>query len=167
MTYGPMREVFQSSTHPLRLQGMSLPQNSHLSRRNSFHQALILLSILLILAPNAEAGPIHWLKNHPKTSKLITAGVAAGIHAAGLHSCRTRGVENCDGKYGASWGIFGAVTGANLLMIPVSEKIGGWQGNAISYGGSAAQFGHGVFEWQKGTNAKAESASFSSLLRKP
>lgn len=111
---------------------------------------LLILSMLLsFLAGSTIAGPIHWLKNHPKTSKLLTAGVAAGVHAAGLHSCRTRGVENCDGKYGASWAIFGTITGANFLAIPISEKIGGWQGNTISYGSSTIQFGHGIYEWNK------------------
>jgi len=114
---------------------------------------LFLIALVLILAPSADAGPLHWLRQHPKTSKLIAAGFAAGVAAGGLHSCRTRGVEFCDGKYGSAWGIFGAVTAANLIMIPVSEKIGGWQGNVISYGGSAAQLSHGLYEWRKGYHA--------------
>jgi len=108
----------------------------------------LLIFFLLFTLP-VEAGPLHWFKTHPKTSKLIAAGIAAGVHAGGLHSCRTRGVENCDGKYGEAWAIFGVTTAANFVMIPASEKLGGWQGNAMSYGGSAAQFGHGIIQWRK------------------
>jgi hypothetical protein len=131
---------------------------------NLRHMAAILT--LFLLALPAEAGPLNWLRHHPKTSKLIVAGVAAGVHFRGLQRCRQTGVEKCDGQYGAAYGIWGAVTAANFVMIPVSEKLGGWQGNVISYGGSAAQLGHGIIEWQKGGNdAKTKSDSFASLLR--
>lgn len=52
-----MREVFQSSMHSSRLQGKSLPHHSHFGRRSSFHHALILLSMALILAPSYSAQP--------------------------------------------------------------------------------------------------------------
>lgn len=116
---------------------------------------LIATAALAMLMPQAEAGPRSWMRHHPVASKLIAAGVAAGVGAAGLRHCRTGGVERCDGKYGEAWAIFGINTGANLLMIPLSEKIGGVPGDLLSYGGSALQLGHGVYEWRKGgDNAK-------------
>lgn len=50
-----MREVFQSSMHSSRLQGKSFPHHSHFGRRNSFHQAISLLIMTLILAPSAQS----------------------------------------------------------------------------------------------------------------
>jgi hypothetical protein len=117
-------------------------------------------AFLVLLAP-AEAGPLDFFKHpirtmerHPIIPKLIFAGVAAGTHARGLEQCRTRGVEFCDGKYGEAWGIFGAITGANLVGIVLSEKIGGFEGNVIGYGGSAAQLGHGIVQWRKESHAE-------------
>jgi hypothetical protein len=106
------------------------------------------------------------MEHHPIIPKLIFAGVAAGTHARGLEQCRTRGVEFCDGGYGSAWGIFGAVTGTNLLGIFLSEKIGGFEGNVIGYGGSAAQFSHGLIEWRKGNEKVSGSDSFTSLLKR-
>lgn len=127
-----------------------------------------ILFLSLLIAQVTQAGPIHWVKgqftNHPARTKLLTAGISAGVAAYGLHNCRsTRSVEDCDGKYGSAWVIFGAGTGLNLLMIPISEKIGGWQGNLISYGGSAAQLGHGIYEWRGGTNALGDKVDLSNI----
>lgn len=106
---------------------------------------LLLTLALFVLIPQAQAKP-HWKRIG---LKLAVAGAAAGIHAAGLHHCRQFGVERCDGKYGESWAIFGIVTSGNLVMIPISEKIGGVEGNVLSFGYSGAQLGHGVYEWRK------------------
>lgn len=57
MNHGPMREVFQSSIHSLRLQGKSLLHHSHLGRRNSFHHAFSFASMALILTLPAEQVP--------------------------------------------------------------------------------------------------------------
>lgn len=119
-----------------------------------------IIILFLLFAPPVEAGPLDWMKHHPKTMKLLAAGAAAGVHAYGLHHCRLGGVENCDGKYGASWGIFGAVTAANFVMIPVSEKLGGRQGDIMSYGGSAVQLGHGIVQWRKEPHAETDLRSF-------
>jgi hypothetical protein len=118
------------------------------------------LLALLSLSGSAQAGPIHfhraavstanWLKRHPKTAKVLAASAAAGVHAYGLHRCRVEHFEVCDGKYGSAWAIFGMSTALNFTMIPVSQKLGGFEGDALSYGGSAIQFGHGVYQWQKG-----------------
>jgi hypothetical protein len=101
---------------------------------------LLILALLLALARPAEAFP--W-------KKVLVAGAAAGIHAAGLHHCRMGNVERCDGHYGSAWGIWGAATALNFVMIPVSEKIGGKMGATISYSGSAWQAGHGIYEWRQ------------------
>jgi hypothetical protein len=122
-----------------------------------------LFCLFLFCAPLAEAGPKHWIQHHPKTSKLIAAGIAAGVHAYGLHHCRQINVELCDGKYGAAWGIFAATTAGNLAMIPVSEKIGGIQGDAFSYGWSAAQLGHGIVQWRKNEPAKVDLSHVAIL----
>ena len=105
--------------------------------------------VLMGLSTTTLANPLDWFLRHPVATKLLYAGVSAGVGAAGLHHCRTGGVERCDGKYGESWAIFGVYTGANFLMIPISEKIGGKSGAAISYGGSCLQLGHGIVEWRK------------------
>lgn len=134
------------------------------------HTATILA--LLLAAGMAQAGPIDWLHSarlamdaHPKTVKFAAAFVAAGIHAAGLRHCRQGSVENCDGKYGAAWGIFATVTVANLIMVPVSEKIEGKTGWAISLGSSGAQLGHGIYEWRKKANETHVDMSRVILVR--
>lgn len=128
--------------------------------------------IFLLFALPVEAAPLDFFRHpirtmerHPVVAKVVFAGIAAGVHARGLEKCRERSVEFCDGKYGEGWAIFGVVTGMNILAIPLSEKIGGWQSDVISYGGSAAQLGHGIVEWEKGNHEKVQSASFRSLLR--
>lgn len=128
--------------------------------------------LFLLFALPAEAGPLDFFKHpirtmerHPIIPKLIFAGVAAGTHARGLEQCRTGNVEFCDGGYGSSWSIFGAVTATNLVGIFLSEKIGGFEGNVIGYGGSAAQFSHGLIQWRKHEETKIQSDSFQSLLR--
>lgn len=119
------------------------------SERLHFRWSWILI-IAALLVPSAEAKP-----NLKRIGlKVAVAGIAAGMGAYGLHHCRASGVEKCDGKYGAAWAIFGVNTGFNFLMIPLSEKIGGAGGNVTGYAGPAVQFGHGVFEYRKGTNAK-------------
>ena len=113
---------------------------------------LTVLLLVLCFAPAANAGPRDWVRHHQMATKFIVAGIAAGVHARGLAVCRSHGVENCDGRYGAAWAIWGVSTALNFIDVPLSEKIGGWPGNALSYGGSAAQLGHGIQQWRGGTN---------------
>jgi len=134
------------------------------------HTAAIL--VLLLAAGTAQAGPRNWLHSarlaavaHPKTVKFAVAIVAASVHAAGLKHCRQGSVENCDGKYGAAWGIFATVTVANLIMVPVSEKIEGKTGWAVSLGSSGAQLGHGIYEWRKKANETHVDMSRVVLIR--
>lgn len=105
-----------------------------------------LLTLALTLCASAEAKP-NWKRIG---AKVAVAGAAAGVHAYGLHKCRSTGVEKCQAHYGAAWASFGAVTALNFVAIPLSEKIDGWQGNTMSYGGSAGQAIFGILQAQKG-----------------
>lgn len=115
-----------------------------------------LLILALLFTPTAEAGPIRWAKatvrwseRHPVVFKVLAASAVAGVHAKGLERCRLGDVERCQTGYGAAWVGFGVTTGLNFLMIPISEKLGGKQGAALSFGSSAVQLGYGVFEWRR------------------
>jgi len=126
----------------------------------------ILYSLVLFLAAPTICfgGPISWLKAHPKTTKLLAAGISAGVYAEGLHECRLHGVENCDAHYGAAWATYGVTVGLDLLAIPISEKIGGKAGAAISFGGSAAMLGWGIYQWRGGLNKhENEKVNLSSV----
>src|SRR6267142_133721 len=110
--------------------------------------------LLTIIAPLSSAGPLHWLKQHPKTSKLIAATIAAGVAAAGLHHCRAvNGPEPCASHYGAAWQTYTWMTGANFAMVAVSEGCrkndGGKFCNLLGYGGSTIQLGFGISQWRK------------------
>src|SRR6266852_3276927 len=110
---------------------------------------LLFFAVLFFaLSPTAEAGPINWLKHHPRAAKVLAASAAAGIHAKGLEHCRLGDVERCQAGYGAAWASFGVTTSLNFLMIPISEKIGGKQGAVLSFGGSAAQLGFGIHQFR-------------------
>lgn len=118
---------------------------------------LLLTAALLLLVPQTQAGPLvkakNWVHRHPKavrvTVKVALATTAAVVHANGLRNCREGSFENCDGGYGGAWAIFGAYTATNFLLIPLSEKIGGIEGDVLSYGGSGFQLGHGIYEGRK------------------
>lgn len=119
------------------------------------------LAILLLLIPSlAQAGPLHWLKRqaveHPLRTKFIFSGVSAAVYAEGLHQCRIVNVENCDAHYGAAWGSYTATVSLNVVAQIVGHKLGGKQGNAIAYGGSAAMLGWGAYQWHGGLNKPKE-----------
>ena len=100
--------------------------------------------------------PVRTVKQHPVVGKILAAGVAAGVHAYGLHHCAQGDVERCQAGYGSRWASYGVTVSLNALFIPLSEKIGGKQGDVISYGGSAAELGFGIQQWR---NYKPENSS--------
>jgi hypothetical protein len=106
----------------------------------------------LLLATSARAGPLDWMKrqvrDHPVRTKLVAATISSAIYAKGLQHCRAGDVERCDEHYGAAWGGFGTTVALNFVMIPISQKIGGKQGDALSYGSSFAVLGHGIYQWR-------------------
>ena len=122
------------------------------------------LALLLLLAVPiaAQAGPVDFLKrqfhDHPLRTQLVFAGVASGVGVRGLQVCREQNVENCTSHYGAAWGTFGAGVGLNFLGVLVGHELGGKTGNAIAYGGSAAQLGWGSYQWHGGLNKPKEQA---------
>jgi hypothetical protein len=125
-----------------------------------------LLFALPLAAQTLDAGPLSWAKHHPTATRVIGLGVSAGVHAVGLHACRTRGVEVCDGHYGAAWGIFAAATATNATMQFVGAKLGGKEGAAISAFADGIQLGHGIYEWRKPHETEKPDLSRVVLLRR-
>jgi hypothetical protein len=110
-------------------------------------KSIIMALLTLLLAGNANCFP--W-------KKVLVAGVATGLHAYALNHCRVRGVERCESHYGNAWWSFGTVTALNFAMIPVSEKIGGKQGQVLSFGTSGAVVGFSVNQLRQGGAPKVD-----------
>lgn len=118
----------------------------------------LIATILLSLIPyNLNAGPIHWIKSqfkdHPVRTSIILGMTAATVNGIGLAHCRQGPVENCQGKYGAAWGSFGAATGTNLSLIIATKSC--WKDqdprfcSLFAYSGSAIQTGFGINQWRR------------------
>lgn len=117
---------------------------------------IILLLSMLGMVQSAEAGPVSWLKRqvreHPVRTKLVFAGIAAGVYAKGLQVCRVQDVENCQEHYGAAWGGYASTVGLDLVAQLVGQKIGGKTGDVIAYGSSTTMLGFGAYQWHGGLN---------------
>jgi len=122
---------------------------------------LLPLLLLLALPFEAEAGPhpVSWIKHHPVALKLIAAGASGAAELYGVNHCQSGDIERCLGHYGYGKTIAAFSIGLNFAMIPVSEKLGGWQGDVLSYGWSSANLATGIYNWR---NFKSEDAVLQS-----
>lgn len=111
-----------------------------------------LLSLLLLFALPAEAGPLSWVKRHPLATEIIGGVVSAGVSARGLQVCHQQNVENCTAHYGSAWATYGVNEGLHGVAILVGHKIGGKTGAAIAHGSNAVDLGYGAWEWHGGLN---------------
>jgi hypothetical protein len=137
-------------------------------------RAIFLSLFVLYASLPAQAGPLTWAKRqfreHPQRTAFVVAGVAAGVHAAGLAHCRQGSVENCQAKYGAAWQSYAFATGANLAV--VSATSGCWKEQSekfcsiFAYGGSAAQAGFGISQWRKYAKPEMDLSRNSFTVRK-
>lgn len=132
---------------------------------------LRIILILFIVVTPVKAGPFDFFKHpirtmqrHPVITAFAFAGIAAAVDGLGLSHCREGSVENCRAKYGAAWGSFGAVTGANFALITATK--GCWRDqpkafcSIFSYGGSTVQLGFGINQFRKKGGEHNEKASF-------
>lgn len=116
---------------------------------------LVLVILVLVCVPGAQAGPLDWAKHHKRF--LIMEGAAATgsvIHARGLKRCRVGDVERCDEGYGSAWAWYWTMTTWSTVVSPaIAEAC--WKGTDdwkgcyfFAYNGAAYQTAQGIYDFR-------------------
>ena len=136
------------------------------------------LSLLLLLALPAHAGPKDWLKrqfaDHPVRTSIVLGGVGSAVEFLGVYGCRKHpnDVERCLSGYGNPWPEVGLVGAWNTAIAPFVAR-GCWRDNPgakfcniFAYSGAGYAVGQGIYDWRSKAPDLVQSPSNMPHSRK-